>query len=52
MHWSRSIRSTVDLLNSACEKTVIVTELALADGNWRSRRTGQVHCYLYSNLYF
>src|SRR5258708_29827961 len=35
MHWSRSIRATVDLLNSVCEKTVIVTELALADGNWR-----------------
>ena len=35
MHWSRSIRATVDLLNSACEKTMIVTELALAYGNWR-----------------
>jgi DNA-binding NtrC family response regulator len=31
----RSIRAAVDLLNSAREKTVIVTELALADGNWR-----------------
>src|ERR1700760_4730081 len=30
-----SIKAAVDLLNSACEKTVIVTELALADGNWR-----------------
>ena len=35
MRWVRSIRAAVDLLNSACEKTVIVTELALADGNWR-----------------
>jgi DNA-binding NtrC family response regulator len=35
MHWARSIRAAVDLLNSAREKTVIVTELALADGNWR-----------------
>lgn len=35
MHWARNIRAAVDLLNSAREKTVIVTELALADGNWR-----------------
>ena len=32
---ARSIRAAVDLLNSPREKTVIVTELALADGNWR-----------------
>jgi DNA-binding NtrC family response regulator len=32
---ARSIRAAVDLLNSAREKTVIVTQLALADGNWR-----------------
>jgi DNA-binding response OmpR family regulator len=35
MQWARTIRAAVDLLNSAREKTVIVTELALADGNWR-----------------
>ena len=35
MQWACSIRMTVDLLNSAREKTVIVTELALPDGNWR-----------------
>ena len=35
MQWARSIKAAVDLLNSAREKTVIVTELALADGNWR-----------------
>jgi DNA-binding NtrC family response regulator len=35
MQWARSIRAAIDLLNSAREKTVIVTELALADGNWR-----------------
>ena len=35
MQWARSIRAAVDSLNSAREKTVIVTELALADGNWR-----------------
>jgi DNA-binding response OmpR family regulator len=33
--WARSIRAAVNLLNSAREKTVIVSELALADGNWR-----------------
>ena len=35
MQWVRTIRAAVDLLNSARGKTVIVTELALADGNWR-----------------
>jgi DNA-binding response OmpR family regulator len=35
MQWARTIRAAVDLLNSARGKTVIVTELALADGNWR-----------------
>jgi DNA-binding NtrC family response regulator len=35
MQWARSIRAAVVLLSSAREKTVIVTELALADGNWR-----------------
>jgi DNA-binding NtrC family response regulator len=32
--WARNIRTAVDLLNSASGKTVVVTELALADGNW------------------
>lgn len=35
MQWTRSIREAVGLLNPAREKTVIVTELALPDGNWR-----------------
>src|ERR1700722_17534561 len=35
MQWARSIRAAVDLLNSARERTVIVPELAMADGNWR-----------------
>ena len=35
MQWAGSIRAAVDLLNSAANKTVIVTELALTDGNWR-----------------
>ena len=33
--WVRSIRAAVDLLDSARDRTVIATELALADGNWR-----------------
>ena len=43
MQWACSIRAAVDLLNSAREKTVIVTELALADGNWRDL-IEQVRC--------
>lgn len=35
MQWARSIRAAIDLFSSAREKTVIVTELALTDGNWR-----------------
>jgi DNA-binding response OmpR family regulator len=35
MQWAPSITAADGLLNSAREKTVIVTELALADGNWR-----------------
>jgi DNA-binding NtrC family response regulator len=35
IQWACSIGAAVDLLNSARGKTVIVTDLALADGNWR-----------------
>ena len=35
MQWAPSISAAVKLLDSACEKTVVATELALADGNWR-----------------
>jgi DNA-binding NtrC family response regulator len=35
VQWARSIKAAVDSLNSAREKTVVVTELALGDGNWR-----------------
>jgi len=35
MQWARSIEAAHCWLNSALERTVIVTELALADGNWR-----------------
>ena len=33
--WANSIRAAGDLLNSAFDGTVFVTELALGDGNWR-----------------
>ena len=35
VQWARSIRAAVDLLSLPREKTVIVAELALTDGNWR-----------------
>ena len=35
MQWAHSIAVAVDLLNSAREIAAIVTELAVADGNWR-----------------
>jgi len=35
MQWARTVRAAVDLVSSVREKTAIVTELALADGNWR-----------------
>jgi DNA-binding NtrC family response regulator len=41
--WARTIRAAVDLLNSASGKTVVVTELALPDGNWRDL-VEQVSC--------
>jgi DNA-binding response OmpR family regulator len=34
MQWARNIRAAVHLLASSRDKTAIVTELALADGNW------------------
>jgi DNA-binding NtrC family response regulator len=33
--WAPSISAAVKLLDSARERTVVATELALADGNWR-----------------
>ncbi len=35
MQWAPSIKAAVDLLNTTREKRVIVTQLALPDGNWR-----------------
>ena len=33
--WANSIKAATDLLESSSERTGIVTDLALADGNWR-----------------
>ncbi|MDP9050231.1 MAG: hypothetical protein M3O31_05820 [Acidobacteriota bacterium] len=35
MQWAPNIAAAADLLNSTRQKAVIVTELALSDGNWR-----------------
>ena len=35
LHWARSIDAAVGLLGSSGKGSVIVTELALTDGNWR-----------------
>jgi DNA-binding NtrC family response regulator len=35
MQWASSVAGVLALLNSPRDKTVIVTELALPDGNWR-----------------
>ncbi|QEE28784.1 hypothetical protein FTW19_12700 [Terriglobus albidus] len=35
LQWARTIRGAIDFVNLADEKTVIATELAMADGNWR-----------------
>ena len=35
VRWVRSIRAAVALLDSAPGETVVITELALKDGNWR-----------------
>ena len=34
VEWANSIKAAKDLLASASERTAIVTDLALADGNW------------------
>ncbi len=33
--WATSVKAATDLLDSTSERTGIVTDLALADGNWR-----------------
>ena len=35
VHWVRTIKEAAALLNSLVNRTVVVTELALKDGNWR-----------------
>ena len=35
MRWASTIRAAVDLISGAADRTIILTELALADGNWR-----------------
>jgi DNA-binding NtrC family response regulator len=35
VEWANSIKGATDLIESKPERTGIVTELALADGNWR-----------------
>ena len=35
VEWANSIKAAIDLLNSTSERTGIVADLALADGNWR-----------------
>jgi DNA-binding NtrC family response regulator len=35
VEWANSIKAATDLLGSKWERTGIVTELALTDGNWR-----------------
>ena len=35
VRWARNIKEAGALLNSVVDKTVVVTELALKDGNWR-----------------
>jgi DNA-binding NtrC family response regulator len=34
LRWARSIKAAAGLLNSGLDRTVIITELALRDGNW------------------
>jgi DNA-binding NtrC family response regulator len=35
VRWARTIKEAADFLNSVVNKTVVVTELAVKDGNWR-----------------
>lgn len=35
VEWANSIKAATDLLDSTSERIGIVTDLALADGNWR-----------------
>jgi len=35
VRWAQTIKEAADLLNSMVNRTVVVTELAVKDGNWR-----------------
>ena len=35
MRWASSIEAAIGLINTGHEKAVVVTELAMPDGNWR-----------------
>ena len=35
VRWARTIKEAAALLHSAVNRTVVITELALKDGNWR-----------------
>jgi len=43
VEWANSIKAAKDLLASASERTAIVADLALADGNWTDL-VAQVRC--------
>ena len=43
VEWANSIKAAKDLLGSASERTAIVADLALADGNWTDL-VEQVRC--------
>jgi DNA-binding NtrC family response regulator len=35
VHWAPTVNAVATLLNSASNLTVVISELALSDGNWR-----------------
>ena len=44
VRWVHSIKAAIALLNSAPDGTVVITELALMDGNWRDL-VEEVRCF-------
>jgi DNA-binding NtrC family response regulator len=43
LRWARTIKKAAGLLSSLCDRPVVITELALSDGNWRDV-VEQVRC--------
>ena len=35
VRWARTIKAAAGLLNPALDRTIVITDLALRDGNWR-----------------